>query len=360
MSCEISPPQHLTMKILITVTVNLLVVASTVEGTSLGLEVARCRAHCLEVSQTASCWSACQEPCQEEQEQEGARVACHWLAKINRVERVTSRRSQEVWQLSQPLTVSGCEVTWGALEVSRNSFRSSRRKVDRRPGTVSVLLGLDRSGEWVEIHQSQARGLRLQPGLAAHLLLLRLLVVGEDGVLAREDVRLDREQCGYSHHLTPAVTASHSEGDLLARLSLSLGESVSESEYLIRYQELPLLSSVLGSLVVSSQQFDLTLVRDSSYVIQVEDTKTGEISPPLVIKTSLQDSITPTIILATVITLSVVILAALTVMLYRRSERLSRENHLELNNNQPVASISKIVLDPTVVSPLNLDYHNIC
>ena len=53
---------------------------------------------------------------------------------------------------------------------------------------MSVLLGLDRSGEWVEIHQSQARGLRLQPGLAAHLLLLRLLVVGEDGVLAREDL----------------------------------------------------------------------------------------------------------------------------------------------------------------------------
>ena len=103
MSCGISQPQHLTMKILITFTVNLLVVASTVKGTSPGLEVARCRAHCLEVSQTASCWSACQEPCQEEQEQEGARVACQWLAKINRVERVTSRRSQEVWQLSQPI-----------------------------------------------------------------------------------------------------------------------------------------------------------------------------------------------------------------------------------------------------------------
>ena len=342
----------------ISISVLLLVLLSPVEGSTSGLDVARCRAHCLSLaSQTDTCWSACHSPCAQEEESEGAKAACHWLTNINRVERVKSRKS-EVWQLSQPLTVTGCEVRWGELEISRNSFRSTRRKMESWDGSVSVLLGLDRRGKWLEISQSQIRGLKLHPGLATQLVALRLMVVGEEGVRMSQDKELDSRECGYRQTLTPTVGETHSEGDLLVRLSLHLPESEPESNYLVRYQQLPLLSSVLGSLVVTSHQFDLTLVRDRSFIVQVENLKTGEISRPLVISTQIEDTLTSTITFITVFTISILLLVALSVMLYRRSYRHTEESKVELNNNQSVGST--IILDPKVVAPLHLNYNNIC
>ena len=200
------------------------------------------------------------------------------------------------------------------------------------------------AGEWREISQSQKRGLKLQPGLTTRLVALRLMVVGEEGVRLSQDKELDSEECGYSKTLTPTVGKSQSEGDLLVRLSLHLPESEPEPEYLVRYQQLPSRSTVLGSLVVTSHQFDLTLVRDSSFILQVENLKTGEISRPIVISTSLQETLTPTIIFITVLTTSLLLLAALAVMLYRRSHRPKEEIKLELNNNQSVGS--NIILNP--------------
>ena len=310
------------MKTIIKISLNLLLCLPAVLGrrTSLDwstkgrVEVARCRASCLTSSSQESCWSLCDSP---------ATPARERFSLSNRVEDLRSRRSQ-VWELSQPLTVTGCEVRWGQLEVSRNSYRTTATTTGDLtvgPG-VGLLLGRDVSGEWREISQTERRGVRLQPGLASHITALRLVMVGEEGVRFLQEKKMDSQTCGYSQLLTPVVTESHSEGDLLVRLSLSLGEAGQspQSDYLVRYQELPLHSSILGSLVVSSQQVDLTLVRDSSYVIQVEDINTGDISPPVIFHTSLE-TVGPslTIILVTVLTTSFILLTALSFMFYLRS-----------------------------------------
>ena len=124
----------------ISISVLLLVLLSPVEGSTSGLEVARCRAHCLSLAgQTDNCWSACHSPCAKQEEPEGARAACQWLTNINRVERVKSRKS-EVWQLSQPLTVTGCEVRWGELEVEPvREQETARRRDEMSRGFISPL-----------------------------------------------------------------------------------------------------------------------------------------------------------------------------------------------------------------------------
>ena len=318
------------------------------------MEVARCRASCL--TSQESCWSLCDSP------------ASDWFSLSNRVEDLRPRRS-EVWELSQPLTLTGCEVRWGQLEVSRNSYRTTVTTTAtttardlRGEASVGLLLGRDISGDWREISQTERRGVRLQPGLASHITALRLVMVGQEGVRLLQERELDSQSCGYSQLLTPALTESHSEGDLLVRLSLSLDEAgeAGESDYLVRFQELPLHSSSLGSLVVSSQQFDLTLVRDSSYVIQVENIKTGDISPPVIFHTS-QQALGPslTIILVTVLTTSFILLAALSFTLYLRSRREPGETKEELNNNNNPSS-HHVILPPPVTAPLHLDFYNIC
>ena len=349
------------MKIQISLSLNILLCLPAVLGRRSSLdwrsegrvEVARCRASCL-ASSLERCWSACDSPVSGR------------FGLTNRVEDVRPRRSQ-VWEISQPLTVTGCEVRWGEVEVSRNSYRtlSTTSTSSSSVRSVGLLLGQDSSGAWREISQTERRGVRLQPGLASQLAALRLVVVGEEGVRLVQERQLDSQTCGYSSRLTPVLRETQSEGDLLVRLSLSLAAPA--SEYLVRYQELPLHSSVLGSLLVSSQQFDLTLVRDSAYLIQVEDIKTGDISPPVIFHTS-QETASLTLVLVTVLTTSFILLTALSFMLYLRSRRQPLEIKEELNNNNNNnnkknnnSQISHhVILQSAATAPLHLDYNNIC
>ena len=159
------------------------------------------------------CWSLSDSP------------ASQWFSPSNRVEELTrSSRSGQVWELSQSLTVTGCEVRWGQLEISRNSYRTltttstSTSSRDQMDGSVGLLLGRDISGE---LSQTERRGVRLQPGLASNITALRLLMVGQEGVRLSQERELDSQTCGYSQLLTPVLAKSHSEGDLLVRLSFS-------------------------------------------------------------------------------------------------------------------------------------------
>ena len=117
-----------------------------------------------------------------------------------------SSRSGQVWELSQSLTVTGCEVRWGQLEISRNSYRTltttttSTSSRDQMDGSVGLLLGRDISGE---LSQTERRGVRLQPGLASNITALRLLMVGQEGVRLSQERELDSQTCGYSQLLTP-------------------------------------------------------------------------------------------------------------------------------------------------------------
>ena len=186
------------------------------------VEVARCRASCMSASRQENCWSECE-----------------MFSLSNRVEDVQSRRSQ-VWELTQPLTVTGCEVRWGELEISRNSYRTITTNTRDMTASVGLLMGRDISGEWREISQTERRGVRLQPGLASHITALRLLIVGEEGVRLLQERELDSQTCGYSQLLTPVLAESHSEGDLLVRLSFNLGETPQSA------QSGPVWSTLIG------------------------------------------------------------------------------------------------------------------
>ena len=145
------------MKITISLSLNLLVCtwpavlgrSSSLDWSSQGrVDEARCRASCgaspsSSSSSQESCWAACDSPV-------GGRFSL-----TNRVEDVVRSRRSQVWELSQPLTVTGCEVRWGQLEVSRNSYRTTATNTGDLtvgPG-VGLLLGRDVSGEWREISE---------------------------------------------------------------------------------------------------------------------------------------------------------------------------------------------------------------
>ena len=343
-----------------------------------GVGVARCRAHCLDSFRAecfggedsaacSSCWAACGAPevCGDSScgpGDRGCEAGCGWHRAANTLPRARAAAST-VWDLASPLRLErGCgeaELSWGKVQRSANSFRSSTRPQSRPGAAVAVVVAEDGAGRWWEVAQVAARRLQLGAALPPGLATLRLVVVGEEGVrlaarLAVEDA-VDTE-CEDAEVFTPEVTGTEEAEAGLVRVSLAWAD-LGAGGYTLRWGAVQ--EPVLATLLAPAPAATLTLQPGHVYRVQVEHAATRRVSRPLLLDTrrpapsagsSLQLG------LGAAASLGLVILAALGLAMYsRRCSRraVNQSKKMNVNNNEIVLS-----MDANRV-PLNLDYHNL-
>ena len=338
------------------------------------VEVARCRAQCLaslreECAQgaltCASCWSACEDTCQCREEDRGCQVACDWSDQTNRV---TNRRQGDrvqVWELTEDLSLDreSCSVSWGKMRVSSNSFRSSSRPVSPRSPPVYVLVAEDETGELWELGQTNIREQEVVANMFPDTVTIRLVVVGAEGV--RLTTSLDTRDLGCeSHQFLPVVTQSVMEDDLL-RVSVTWDINVVDEspEFVVRWREYSLeerrdLVSVMGTMIVKGNKAEVTLKPDTGYILQVENSRTGEMSQSVIIDTTRAaedlDSVAVILLSVTLVLVTGVMVALIAVFIYKRRNKKTEAVKQNLNNNEVLLDT-----DPTR-EPLSLDYNNLC
>ena len=342
-----------------------------------GVGVARCRAHCLDSFRAecfggedsaacSSCWAACGAPevCGDSScgpGDRGCEAGCGWHRAANTLPRARAAAST-VWDLASPLRLErGCgeaELSWGKVQRSANSFRSSTRPQSRPGAAVAVVVAEDGAGRWWEVAQVAARRLQLGAALPPGLATLRLVVVGEEGVrlaasLAVEDA-VDTE-CEDAEVFTPEVTGTEEAEAGLVRVSLAWAD-LGAGGYTLRWGAVQ--EPVLATLLAPAPAATLTLQPGHVYRVQVEHAATRRVSRPLLLDTrrpapsagsSLQLGLGAA-------SLGLVILAALGLAMYsRRCSRraVNQSKKMNVNNNEIVLS-----MDANRV-PLNLDYHNL-
>ena len=334
------------------------------------LEVARCRAHCLAVfreechhitGDCLSCWETCDhetEVCSTEHmcRDPGCSTACHWSNNINTLNtRPTS--DVQVWDISSPLRINKCQVSWGKVHESDNSFKSSRKPVSRVSPNIYIVIGESRTGDWQELTQTHLRHHKLST--AAGWSELRLVVVGEEGVRLSSSVDMDhaRGVCGHrTGELRPSITGSELEAEMV-RVSLEWGESDEMTEYIVRWRQYP-ESGVVASLVTRVPAAQITLSPDTSYTLQLINTRTGDSSEPVIIDTKYVEieDVSANIIIVSMVLVTVVLMLTVAAAVYRQYIRKKNsKQHLvvkNLNNNDMSSTEYSIV-------PLTLDFNNL-
>ena len=234
------------------------------------VEVAQCRSMCLDLYQDdcisgdngdcSSCWDTCDVDCVDLQlecleEDAGCQSACQWQEDRNRVtSRARSSRRLDrgqVWDLMTPLTMDQCDLTWGKVIVSSNSYRSSTGPVTRHVyPPVYVVLGQTRdSEEWYEIAQTSARSHTLEPSITEHLDMVRLVVVGQEGIRTVASLFMTEDMCDYQDQIRPVLTQSFRQPSSdLVTVTVSwdtVSDHTGAGEYILRWQEYPVESSVM-------------------------------------------------------------------------------------------------------------------
>ena len=358
-----------TLLCLTLLTTSVLLSSVTTRVSHTRMEVARCRAQCLHTlrEDSASCWSACEDldTCHRGSEDRGRQVACDWLDQANRV---ANRREGEakrikVWELASPLDLdtSSCRLSWGKVRASSNSFRSSSRPAGPRSPPVYVLVAGNATGEMWELSQTNTRQQDLVPGMFPDTVSLRLVVVGAEGVRLTSSLDTRDLRCS-SHQFLPVVTQSVMEDDLL-RVSVTWDNNDVEenTEYVVRWREYSLeerryLVSVMGTLLVRDTKAQVTLRPDTGYILQVENSRTGEVSQSVIIDTrhAAEDlnSVAVILLVTTMVLVTLVMVALITVYIYRQHPK--KQEAVKLNNNK----IDRC-MDPRRVH-FNLDYNNLC
>ena len=342
------------------------------------VEVARCRAQCLDTLREecgrgaeacTSCWSACEDldtcQCGEEGEDRGCQVACDWSDQANRV---TNRRINrvQVWELTTSLALDrgSCSLGWGKVQPSSNSFRSSSRPVAPRSPPVYVLVAEDETGEMWELGQTNTRHQELVANMFPDTVTIRLVVVGAEGVRLTTSLDTRNLDC-VNHHFLPVVTQSVMEDDLLSVSVTWDNNNVEESpEYVVRWREYSLeerrdVMSVMGTMIVKGNKAQVTLRPDTGYILQVENSRTGEMSQSVIIDTTRAmedvDSVAVILLVITLVLVTLVMVALIIVFIYKRQNRKTEAVKQNINNNEIVLDA-----DSSTRVPLNLDYNNLC
>ena len=357
-----------------------LIILSSVAGSR--VEVARCRAQCLDTLREdcargdeacSSCWSACEDldTCQCGVEDRGCQVACDWSDQANRV---TNRRPGDsrghrvqVWELATYLDLDrgSCSLSWGKVRASSNSFRSSSRPVAPRSPPVYVLVAEDETGEMWELGQTSTRHQELVANMFPDTVSIRLVVVGAEGVRLTTSLDTRHLDCE-NHQFLPVVTHSVMEDDLL-RVSVTWDNNdVEESpEYVVRWREYSLearrdMVSVMGTMIVQGANAEVTLRPNTGYILQVENSKTGEMSQSVIIDTTIteedMDGVAVILLITTLVLVTLVMVALIIVFIYKRQNKKTEEVAKQNLNNNEIA----LGADSGSRVPLNLDYNNLC
>ena len=360
-----------TLKMIRLATVATLLLASV--ATADRLEVARCRAHCLDVlgaecssgvesGACGQCWDTCDNTqwCNNSNcLDRGCGTACSWQQSTNIVSRtVDSNYRVQVWDLTSPLTIDRCQVSWGKLRVSVNSFRSSTRARGHMSPHVYIIIGQDNTGAWHELTQTAVRSHKLQTSWTA----IRLIVVGEEGVRLNKIVESNPGKCEDNNEdigWRPSITETIMDGQLVTVTLQWRGE---QTGYIVRWQEYPDNDgmSVMASLVTQTAAASITLSPDTSYILQLQNINTRQLSETVIIDTqhlTTGHDVPARITIIASVVVALILVTAVAVAISRHC------NHKTRPKNQVSPGVKTInnnvhVLDHAIV-PLTLDYNNL-
>ena len=275
------------------------------------VRVARCRAGCVTSGDVDTCWDLCHtlanvkdtSLCHHDTCGHVCRRVCHHYALSNSTpdrRKMGEGPGSDRYQFTWMPKISGCSMSWSPLSLSSNiHYKPVTRKT---PGTVYLVLGQDRAGQWYEVIQTQSTFTSLSGPMTAKLDKIVVLGIMQDGVQDSVIIETNGVNCELEERrkiveesqetellsLTPKVTSTnHLEGLYLTEISLIWNGVVDDSpRYLIQWQRVSDSLDVVGSMVISDTTAQLTLDTDSFYVVTVRDIHTRTISPPTVISTS--------------------------------------------------------------------------
>ena len=337
------------------------------------LEVARCRAHCLDVL-VAECSSSvesgacgqCWDTCDNNQRcdtinclEEGCEIACSWHRGTNRVSRPeASNYRVQVWDLSSPLTIDRCHVSWGKLHVSVNSFRSSTQPRGHVSPSVYIVIGQDSNGAWHELAQTPVRSHKLQASWAS----IRLIVVGEEGVRLNQVVEHNPGNCEHNNGVVgwrPSITETEMEGQLV---TVTLEWPGEETGYIVRWQQYPDNDgmSVMATLLTQTPAASITLSPDTSYILQLENINTGDLSEPVIIDTqhlTVVEDVPARIIIVASVVVALILVTAFAVAMGRHYNNRTQHKHQNISGVKTINN-NELVMDHAII-PLTLDYNNL-
>ena len=326
------------------------------------VSVATCRAACLSQvtgADTEQCWSMChhvsQHPdtCDHPDCGHVCSVTCHHYSFSNQtpVMRRTGHNPVTTrFQFLRMPKISGCSMSWSPLTPVSNSMT---RSSESDAGTVYLVLGQDRAGQWYELSQSVSTWSTLAPSITMKLARMVIMGVRRDGV--HDSIIIDTKalECHQEENsvrrpaavqrrvdtdLTPVYTVTNTDSPLLAELSLQWSGVVSDQSprYLVQWTRLPEGVDIVGNLVTGDTGVTLTLERDQHYVVSVQDISSGAVSAPLIVSTHSsadQSSVTVLIILVIVFIIIISIICCFIIRnkIISRQTLEDKQNHF---NNQ--------------------------
>ena len=119
------------------------------------------------------------------------------------------------------------------------------------------------------------------------------------------------------------------------------------------------LVSVMGTMIVHGDNAEVTLRPNTGYILQVENSKTGEMSQSVIIDTTIAaedvDSVAVILLIITLVLVTLVMVALIIVFIYKRQNKKTEAAKQNLNNNEIALGA-----DSGSRVPLNLDYNNLC
>ena len=342
------------------------------------VSVAQCRSTCLEPDQTCTgpqclaCWDQClryiaesETGCQERACGAGCQTACGFYNNQNSIPTRRSYRSRSALAFSTPPSISRCNLSWGRLGFSANSLKERSARTFADP-TVHLVLGRDRAEKWYEVNQTETLKTIIAHHTLAKLEELLVVAVGPHGVLGSAKVpvvesqlvscALDREtpQLGSKATFNLALESLKTEGGLTkATLSWNAPELQhnldSATRFLVKWQQVP-QGFISGNLYTNSSSVSLSLVPDSTVVVEVEVLgAAGVSSSQLFINTHTQAEIVfnPALAVAIVSLVFSLIAIVLCIVRFIKVQQPQPLQQQQSNNNSKLVS----VVVPSVSSP---------
>ena len=272
------------------------------------VSVASCRAMCLD--QTGDqCWDLCYHVAHHPDTcahpdcgQDCAAVCRHYsLSNQTPVSKPVQGPVAMRYQFARVPKISGCTVSWPPLTPVTNIMTMSADSSDE--GTVYLVLGQDRAGQWYELSHTRATWSVLDGQVTAKLDTVVIMGVRSDGVhdsviLEMDGLRCDQirtqhqQQAIEDVQLTPHHITTLPGQDVHDVILQWAGELDGSPRYLVQWQRVPQLSplDIVGNLVTGATHVKLSLEEDSVYVVSVKDIRTGRKSPATIISTSMTQS----------------------------------------------------------------------
>ena len=263
--------------------------------------VAQCRASCgrQDPGESVGCWAGCggsASLCGSAGCGRGCKAGCDWHENRNKVTLDRRMRSKLTMVFSSHLAITGCSLSWGSLEVSSNSFRSSYTMVEEwQRSPVYLVVGRDKSGQWYEVAQTYNTSAIISGKMSAKLDMVRVLAVGEVGILARNTIKMNGTNCEEKNIqattqqvLKPVLVSSSTEGSIV-RAKITWPAVDTKQGYLVRWQAFP-GNLVLATLHTNNNTAMLPLRRNTHYMVEVQDLSTDFVSIPIIIDTTEEGS----------------------------------------------------------------------